>query len=303
MCKKIFIAAIFSLLGLGICHGQSARRGNAQSKVEISNFNGELRSARKLIVDTAEYKIVYDVVFVRDPENPENKSKGRTLLLHGKHSALYKDYYDVLADSVREEARRHGASQMEAMNKALAVSGRKFKEEIVQDYPERGKALVQEYIASGEKRYIDDGAVQEWVILDETRDIMGYECRKATCHYRGRDYEAWYTEEIPIYRGPFLFSGLPGLIVKIYDTDSEYDFSMIGFEKVTNPFPLYLYDDIGIEEVSRDDFRFLRAYRYENPAAVVLSGGPIKLNLTPEQEKELWKRLNSPRPYNPIERK
>lgn len=275
----------------------------SQSRIEISGLKGgELRSSKKLTVDTAQYRVVYEVKFIRNPKVPEKITTGRTLLLQGKHSALYKDFYEVLSDSVREEALRQGTSQVEAINKALAVTGQKFREEIVQDYPERGKALVQEYFMAGTKRYVDDGAVQEWALHDEAMDILGYHCQKATCRYRGRDYEAWYTEEIPIYRGPYLFAGLPGLIIKIRDSSGEYDFSMIGFEKVDNPFPLTIYDDKGIENLSRDDFRFLKAYKYENPSAALMAGGSIKLNLTPEEEKELEKRLNSPRPYNPIER-
>ena len=52
--------------------------------------------------------------------------------------------------------------------------------------------------------------------------IGPYKCKKATTNFRGRDYIAWFSEDIPINDGPFKFNGLPGLIVEIYDTEAKY---------------------------------------------------------------------------------
>lgn len=75
---------------------------------------------------------------------------------------------------------------------------------------------------------------QDWVIHDESREIMGYTCQRATCNFRGRDYNAWFTIEIPVNDGPYKFYGLPGLILSIEDTESEVKFSAIGMEKLEN---------------------------------------------------------------------
>ena len=50
--------------------------------------------------------------------------------------------------------------------------------------------------------------------------IMGYDCYKATGNFRGRNYTSYYTPKIPISDGPFKFSGLPGLILKISSDDN-----------------------------------------------------------------------------------
>lgn len=62
----------------------------------------------------------------------------------------------------------------------------------------------------------------EWIITTEEKTISSYKCKKATTHFRGRDYIAWFSEEIPIFNGPFKFNGLPGLIVEIYDSELKY---------------------------------------------------------------------------------
>lgn len=64
--------------------------------------------------------------------------------------------------------------------------------------------------------------VIEWKIEKETKSILNYKAQKASAHFRGRDYIAWFTPEIMISDGPFKFHGLPGLILKIKSTDGEY---------------------------------------------------------------------------------
>lgn len=64
----------------------------------------------------------------------------------------------------------------------------------------------------------------KWNIrYNETNKIGNYLCNKATLNFRGRNYIAWYTDEIPISSGPWKFRGLPGLILEIYDETLKYE--------------------------------------------------------------------------------
>ena len=76
---------------------------------------------------------------------------------------------------------------------------------------------------------------QQWTLTQDTATVSGYHCQKATCHYHGRDFEAWFTAEVPVKFGPWKFGGLPGLIVKVYDTDHLYTFECTGVERVRRP--------------------------------------------------------------------
>jgi GLPGLI family protein len=54
----------------------------------------------------------------------------------------------------------------------------------------------------------------EWKITDETREIAGFECRKAVSKICDSVYVvAFYTDQIPVSAGPESFGGLPGLIL------------------------------------------------------------------------------------------
>lgn len=53
-----------------------------------------------------------------------------------------------------------------------------------------------------------------WKITDETREIAGYNCRRANALVMDSIYVvAFYTEEIAVSGGPENFSGLPGMIL------------------------------------------------------------------------------------------
>lgn len=60
-----------------------------------------------------------------------------------------------------------------------------------------------------------------WTITDERKKIDQYECSKATCYFRGRNYQAWFTTEIQTSFGPLKLNGLPGLIIELSDEDKE----------------------------------------------------------------------------------
>jgi GLPGLI family protein len=69
--------------------------------------------------------------------------------------------------------------------------------------------------------------VFNWKLSSETDTLLTYHCQKAICKFAGREYVAWFTPEIPIADGPWKFSGTPGLILSIADTDGHYLFKCI----------------------------------------------------------------------------
>lgn len=70
-----------------------------------------------------------------------------------------------------------------------------------------------------------------WEITSETKIILGYTCQKVRLHFRGRDYNVYFTTDIPYSDGPWKFSGLPGMILEATSDDEAAAYSMIA-EKV-----------------------------------------------------------------------
>ena len=98
--------------------------------------------------------------------------------------------------------------------------------------PSNGKIYYYNRIGSVLYLVQDSATSFRWNITSETRKIAGYSCQRASTTFAGRDYEAWFTREIPISDGPYKFSGLPGLIMNVSDTRRDYIFELV---KLTKP--------------------------------------------------------------------
>ena len=98
-------------------------------------------------------------------------------------------------------------------------------------------------------RYTELWPSMQWTLKDEKQTICGYQCQKATCHWRGRDYVAWFTSAIPLKSGPWKFGGLPGLIMKIYDTKHLYTWEAVAVEN--GSFPIYQLDERRFKDSER----------------------------------------------------
>lgn len=66
-------------------------------------------------------------------------------------------------------------------------------------------------------------SLPQWNLLDETKRIGNYAVYKAKGYKMvegssglvKRDFTAWYTPQIPVQYGPYLYCGLPGLILEV----------------------------------------------------------------------------------------
>jgi GLPGLI family protein len=74
--------------------------------------------------------------------------------------------------------------------------------------------LLKEILVLKEKR-----PVIEWKLLDEQKNIGKFLANKAICRFRGRNYTAWYSTQIPSAISPWKLNGLPGMILEVHEED------------------------------------------------------------------------------------
>ncbi|WP_421808792.1 GLPGLI family protein [Flagellimonas sp.] len=98
----------------------------------------------------------------------------------------------------------------------------------------------------------------KWEFESEVKKIDGFLCKKATTTFRGRNYIAWYSDEIPVSLGPWKFHGLPGLVVNITDSKNEVSFIL---EKIKMPYNHSIGNSMQIDTLNNipvEDFIELR---------------------------------------------
>ncbi|MCG2792291.1 MAG: GLPGLI family protein [Weeksellaceae bacterium] len=151
-----------------------------------------------------------------------------------------------------------------------------------------------------------------WTISTEKKKIGNFEVAKATAEYGGRHWIAWYSADIPFPYGPYVFYGLPGLILEISDDKDNFHFSFIqnkSYETELNSQHI-IKDLIGSlsTKIREKDWKKVQLNYYENPLAEYKNGTAYITNesgekFTPNDYRNYEKALqNQIKKFsNPIE--
>ncbi|GAA0753746.1 GLPGLI family protein [Psychroflexus lacisalsi] len=139
--------------------------------------------------------------------------------------------------------------------------------------------------------YVKDNTIDiPWDITEETKMIGIYKVQKATAHFRGRDYTAWFTSQIPLPYGPWKLVGLPGLILEAYDTDKEIYWYFKNIEYPTKQ--AYLLKPIDNPNASWISFQDYKKNRIEKSLDAKAAGRMIAENIGSSKSNSKLKKLD-----------
>ena len=200
-------------------------------------------------IDQASVRISY-AFNARNVADPKTYDDLQRLEIGNKYVKYY-GFYVYEADSVAtaelQAMNRISHSNMPFPDDGVAMSqingkhqgwSRSLFSEILKDLTKNELTeycRMPEALRSYDSYYMEPTPKQNWQIGNETKTIVGYQCQKATCSFRGRNYTAWFAVDIPLSYGPWKFCGLPGLILKVQDDAKEYVFECVGIEQQKRP--------------------------------------------------------------------
>ena len=175
--------------------------------------------------DKFEYKVTYKLTYKLDSTNLDESKSEYMILFAGDELSKF-------------------SSRAVTLSKTYEISGNSgyTPPQVVSEFhyrilkqPESGKIFYTLKIPKMNDRffYTEELDQFEWQILPVTKSIKDYKVQKAKTSFKGRDYIAWFTPEIPISEGPYKFNGLPGLILEIADTEKHWNFEFFGLEKLS----------------------------------------------------------------------
>ncbi|MFC0426372.1 GLPGLI family protein [Chryseobacterium scophthalmum] len=259
------------------------------------------------IKNYSQKRFVYEYKFVPDVSKKDSVlTDYMNLDSDMKNSVFYSSFKNV-SDSLRQEM---------ASNKSIKANLPYYNPNLIY-------TITKNYSKNSVAYHIKDSGVKfklteikpiNWKILKETKTINNLKCQKATTDLYGRKWIAWFSPEIAIQDGPYKFNNLPGLIVKIEDTDKNHSFELTEIKNIKN---LKLSNDYKNEkEITQKQLNQLfddrakninsnigEMFVQQNSVGIVMKdGNVIQLDKsTKNVEKELENAVK--RTNNPIELK
>ena len=174
--------------------------------------------------------IVYDVV-------KKEKQANDYILLKGSKYSKYFNYSAYQMDSVTFDTGKNKWTWQEYEDLSCQYPGSSSVYEIRRKLSSNKLTCIDAVVI--DKYIYEDSVSFKWKICKEKMTICGYSCRKATCVFRGRKWEAWFTNKIPASLGPWKFCGLPGLILRVNDDKHEHVFYATCVRKGNSPIREY----------------------------------------------------------------
>lgn len=236
-----------------------------------------LFAQKKSELDKAYMECQYTFSYAKDTLKLDTRKLDRMLLYIGKNASRFYSYSTFLADSSLKADMAAKINQAQLMANIAKYSG--GLRDIIYKTP--GKVTVTSKIANDYYKMEESVPEFNWAIAEEAPGnsavILGYNCRKATCSFRGRNYIAWFTPDIPVSNGPWKFSGLPGLIVKIQDDANHYNWELVGIKNVKE-LPI-LFDERQYINTSGEKFA-KTLQRFNDDPIGFLSGTGVKVTVT-----------------------
>jgi len=161
---------------------------------------------------------IYETKYKLNSEKPNNIYSDNMILDLKNNISIFRDSQDKISDSIK-------LNNGNVLLKLGVENHFYVKKNLTQKRIEK----VITYLGTNYLLPIEE--ILNWKITPEQKIIGEYNCQKAETNYGGRNWIAWFTTELPFGDGPYIFNGLPGLIVYIQDSNNEYSFNLIEVKK------------------------------------------------------------------------
>ncbi|MBS1661295.1 MAG: GLPGLI family protein [Bacteroidetes bacterium] len=218
--------------------------------------------------DEAVLTIHYKFAHIRDTNNRDHPYTENMVLLVGKRSGVYKS----AENRVQEQTSTNpdGTTRTDVHHFGTVAE--------YYQYPNEKRLLRKDKILFSDFLITDALPTIDWRISNDTATLGGLHCQKATTHFKGRDYIAWFCPELPLHIGPWKLNGLPGVIVEAHDTKNEVRFTFDGIDKTASE-PI-LPPDKGVKTTDKEYTR-LQETAHKDPQAFLdgmtsHDGGPAR---------------------------
>ncbi|HPN70173.1 MAG TPA: GLPGLI family protein [Saprospiraceae bacterium] len=253
-----------------------------------------------------DFCITYEFNYLKDTNDVSSISNKTKLILFGnKEVVVFKPFHSYMMDSISFDyfgeagfgqytnSEDASIALHNLRDKTKSYTGRSW-------YPfsticDLSKRETYTYYTSSQFVYATmENMNLGWEISEEVDSIGGFLVQKATTNFAGRKYEAWFTKEVAIPYGPYKFSGLPGLIIKLSDVDHKFNFLMTSIQGPSEKYFDKKWKRIGLKMEKSDFIKKLHdELQSKNPDVIEVIGESRseKIEMAIEQSKVNSKQM------------
>ena len=270
----------------------------AQAQVSFTISTG--RIFRQDSIDQKVLTVQYDMEALTDLSKPDQPIKETMRLDIGRKSSRFYSYTAAVRDSVLKADMDNGAST-ETISQHAKQYKSVWSEQTFKGYPEGHVTTLDEIAGDISRLRCEEKEEKpEWKLTADTLTLLGYRCTRATTQFKGRQWTAWFTPDIPVSEGPWKLCGLPGMILKAEDAEGHYRFAANGIEQCRNTAPI-IFGGKDYESVNRKQYNKVHERFFADPMGFITGSMPnVKIAIKDEHGQPAKNPKDMP--YNPIER-
>ena len=186
--------------------------------------------------DIGQLVVHYKFTWIRDTMNRAHPYVENMELFVGKSAGAYRSYDALLAYTQFKKAYMTAmAASLDGHISVRTVDAGSRTE--YYQFPNEQKLFTKDQLMNNTYLVEEPMPAIHWKISGDKANFGDLHCQKATCHFKGRDYTAWFCPDLPVRVGPWKLNGLPGVILEAHDAKNEVVFQFDWVEKASSSAP------------------------------------------------------------------
>jgi GLPGLI family protein len=155
--------------------------------------------------DYAKATVRYKFSHLRDTTAKDKPYTENMILFVGQSASAYKSYDRKMQDAM---VRKQVADQVAAnggMGGPINIkrTGGGITSTEIYQFPLENKMIRKEKLLITNYKIEESMPLIKWAISADTMSFGTLHCQKATAHFKGRDYTAWFCPDLPFHAGPW----------------------------------------------------------------------------------------------------
>ncbi|KFC21867.1 GLPGLI family protein [Epilithonimonas lactis] len=205
-------------------------------------------------------RFIYEYKLIPDSTDVSDVKTEMMYLDTSKDGSKYYSYTVFNSDSIMKADLERQLKATGSINITPPMKKPVVRYSVTKTYPDY-KTFIHRRLSMDAYKVSDDRKIK-WKVSSEKEKIGEWNAQKAEADFAGRHWTAWFSTEIPIQDGPYKFSGLPGLIVKIEDKTGSHKMELKGIRNITGDLDINVFE---AKEVAINSKQFQKVLKeYEN---------------------------------------